>query len=141
RAAALAAFAAKGLPRCSKAPMNTVVLPPAAPDGPTYVYVMTPQTDSKIIPFGGHYRIAVAADGTVGEIRPFTNSCIAMPYKPPHGATPAAMVITHLLDPVPTEIHVFASFVAGVPIMVITKDGRLWAVSGASILSVGQLQH
>lgn len=141
RAAAVQAFAAKGLPRCSKAPMNTVVLPPAAPDAPTYVYLLTPQADSKVIPFGGHYRIAVAADGTVGEIRPFTNSCIAMPRKPPHGAAPVALVITHLLDPVPTEIHVFSSFVARVPVMVITKDGRVWSVSGATILSVAQLKH
>jgi hypothetical protein len=139
RAAALEALKAKGFQRCSAQAMNTVVLPPPAADGNTYVYLLTPQPDMNTIPFGGHYRVAVGPDGTPGEIRPFTNSCIAMSARPPAGAKSAALVITHLLDPVPTEIHVFSSLVAHVPVMVATKDGRIWAVDGGRIAPVGKI--
>jgi hypothetical protein len=139
RTAATEVLKAKGFQRCSAQPMNTVVLPPAAPGGPIYVYLLTPQPDMNTIPFGGHYRVAVAPDGSAGEIRPFTNSCIAMPSSPPAGATAAGLFITHLLDPVPTEIHVFSSLVAHVPVMVGTKDGRVWAVDGTRIAPVGKI--
>lgn len=142
RAAALAALQAKGFERCSKESMNTVVLPPTEPGGPTLVYVLTPQPDMNTIPFGGHYRISVGADGKVGEVRPFTNSCIAVPRNPPAaGGTPAAVVITHLLDPVPTEIHVFSSLVARVPVLVGTKDGRVWGVAGSTIRLLTQVKR
>lgn len=139
RAAGLEALQAKGFQRCTADPMNTVVLPPSEPNGPIYVYVMTPQKDANTIPFGGHYRIAVGPDGKAGEIRSFTNSCIAMPARPPRGGKPSALVIGHFLDPVPTEIHVFSSLVAHVPVMVASKDGRIWGVNGASIVAVGQV--
>jgi len=139
RTTAVEALKAKGFQRCSAQAMNTVVLPPVGPEGNTYAYVLTPQPDMDTIPFGGHYRIAVAPDGTPGEIRAFTNSCIAMPGKPPAGAKSAALFITHLLDPVPTEIHVFSSLVAQVPVMVATKDGRIWAVDGPRIAPIGKI--
>jgi hypothetical protein len=139
RTAALAALQAKGFEHCTQAAMNTVVLPPLKPGDATYVYVLTPQTDLNTIPFGGHYRIAVGPDGSVGEIRAFTNSCIAVSRTVPKGGKPVALVITHLLDPVPTEIHVFSSLVAQVPVMVATKDRRIWAVSGGAIMAIGRL--
>lgn len=140
RAAAVQALEAKGFEHCTQAAMNTVVLPPRKPGDATYVYVLTPQTDLNTIPFGGHYRIAVGPDGGIGEIRAFTNSCIAMSRKVPKGGKPVALVITHLLDPVPTEIHVFSSLVAQVPVMVATKDRRIWAVSGGAIMAIGRLK-
>jgi hypothetical protein len=140
RAVGMETLQAKGFQRCSALQMNTVVLPPAEPGGPTYVYLLTPQPDLNTIPFGGHYRIAVGADGKAGEMRPFTNSCIAMPSKPPAGSGATGMFITHLLDPVPTEIHVFSSLVAGVPVYVGTRDGRVWAVRGTSITPMAGLR-
>jgi hypothetical protein len=62
-----------------------------------------------------------------------------MPARPPAGAKSAALFITHLLDPVPTEIHVFSSLVAHVPVMVGTRDGRIWAVDGTRIAPVGKI--
>ena len=121
--------------------MNSVVLPPRRPDEPIYVYLLTPQTDGNAVPFGGHYRATVGADGKVSEIRPFTNTCIAMPLKPPKGPKPVALVITHLLDDVPTEIHVFSSYVAHMPVMVGTRDGRVWAVDRGLIAIVGEVKH
>jgi hypothetical protein len=38
------------------------------------------------------------------------------------------MFITHLLDPVPTEIHVFTAFGSGLPLYVGVRDGRLYSV-------------
>jgi hypothetical protein len=140
RAAAVEALQAKGFQRCGQGPMNTVVLPPTEAGGTTYVYVLTPQPDMNTIPFGGHYRIAVGPDGKAGEIRAFTNSCIAMPRKPPGGHAPVGLFITHLLDPMPTEIHVFSSLVAGVPVYVGTSDRRIWAVSGATIRPMGEIK-
>jgi hypothetical protein len=38
------------------------------------------------------------------------------------------MLITHLLDPVPTEIHVFTVFGSGLPLYVSVRDGRVYSV-------------
>jgi hypothetical protein len=38
------------------------------------------------------------------------------------------MMITHLLDPVPTEIHAFVVHSAGLPMFVSTPDGALYSV-------------
>lgn len=117
--------------RCVDRPFNTVVLPPSSTDAPVSVYFLTPQTDMKVIPFGGHYRTDVSADNKAGAIRPFTKSCITLdrdPAVPEKGGKPVALVISHLLDPTPTEIHVFSSLVAKKPVYVITPGERIWAV-------------
>ncbi len=112
---------------CANTRFNTVVLPPETPDGPTLVYFLTPQTQNGVWPMGGHYLIAVKPDGTIGSTRPFTKSCIAT-GSPPKGS-PAALVISHLLDPVPTEIHVFTMRAARLPVFVITAQNKLvWVV-------------
>lgn len=136
RQAALTALVEKKVPACSPAPFNSVVLPPAGPGGLTLVYFLTPQTEANLIPFGRHYRVSVSPDGKVGEIRPFTNSCISLSASAPAGSRSVALMITHLLDPVPTEIHVFSSLAAHVAVGVGTKDGRVWWVTGASIGAV-----
>lgn len=116
-------------PMCIDKPFNTVVLPPATPDGPVSVYFLTPQTEHGVLPFGGHYLFEVDATGKAGPMRRFTRSCIAIPIDAasPDGKSPAALIITHLLDPVPTEIHFFSAMAAGKPIYVAIKE-RMWAV-------------
>lgn len=138
RKAALDALAKSGSRGCSEAPMNSVVLPPAAPGEPTLVYVLTPQRVMDAFPFGGHFLIPVDPFGRAGPIRRFTNSCLEMSLKDlPKGGEPASLVVTHLLDPVPTEIHVFSSLAAHLPVMVGTRDGRIWSVDGAAIRLIG----
>jgi hypothetical protein len=134
RRAAVQALAAANVRACKDQPFNTVVLPPSAPGGPTLVYILTPQTDPKAVPLGGHYRIEVAGDGSAGKPRPFTNACMEMPFADKRGRRPEALVVTHLLDPIPTEIHVFASLATGLPIFVGTKDRRVWAVDRNGIV-------
>jgi hypothetical protein len=140
RRAAIEALVAAKVQACKAQPFNTVVLPPAAEGAPTLVYFMTPQSDRKAIPMGGHYRVEVAPDGRAGPPRPFTNSCLEMPFEGSKGERPEALFVTHLLDPTPTEIHVFSSLAIGIPIMVgTTSNDRLWAVAGDQIRFVGPI--
>jgi hypothetical protein len=75
--------------------------------------------------------------------RAFTNSCLNMSNRPPPGAPAgesfAGIGITHRLDPIPTEIHVFMAIWMEVPVFVAT-DGpeRLWQVTPDKIEQVNQ---
>ena len=113
--------------QCKDHPFNTVVLPPKAVGQPMLVYFLTPQTEADAIPMGGHYRVEVAPDGRAVGVRAFTNTCMEMPLGK-DGETPLALGITHLLDPVPTEIHVFSSLAAQLPLFVGTENGRTWEI-------------
>jgi hypothetical protein len=118
---------------CAKQSANSVVLPPERPGGPHLVYILTPQTEADAYPFGGHFRVEIGADGSVGASRGFTNSCLTM--ERPKGEAGGMIFITHMLDPVPTEIHVFTSLAARVPVLVGTSPERIWAVSGSGIVA------
>ncbi|MFL6846740.1 MAG: hypothetical protein ACJ8ER_17885 [Allosphingosinicella sp.] len=133
RRAALQALDGSDIDRCKEQPFNSVVLPPEKPGAPTLVYVMTPQSSLKAIPIGGHYRIEVAPDGKAGAPRPLAQSCLEMPLEDTAGHRPAALFVTDTLNPVPTEMEVFSSFAAGLPIQVTTGNGRLWQVNGTGI--------
>ena len=121
-----------GFQRCSNASMNSVVLPPA-PDGTVPVYILTPQATMDSFPIGGHYRVDVAANGSIVRSRAFAKSCIAMDRKR-SSSPPVAFYVTHLLDPQPTEIHVWVSLASGVPLMVATLPaGDVWSVANGHI--------
>jgi len=48
--------------------------------------------------------------------------------------TEGALMITHLLDPIPTEAHVFWSIWAHKPLYVATPpNGTIWVVEGSKI--------
>lgn len=134
-AALVSARAALGADRavftCGKAPFNTVVLPPTEPDAPIPVYLLTPQTERDVYPLGGHFRADVESSGRV-TIRAFTKAGLPMRRPAAGGKSVEALVVSHLLDPTPTETHVFSSLAAHLPIYVVTGD-RLWAVEGNRI--------
>ena len=114
--------------RCTTTAFNTVVFPSGKPDGGIYAYLLTPQATKGEVPFGGHHRFEIV-DGKIKERRSFAKSCLVMSVAGPGGQRPEALTITHLLDPVPTEIHVFSVWPAGVPVYVLTTgNDRLWAV-------------
>lgn len=120
--------------RCSNQPFNSVTLPAKEPSDPILVYFLTPQTSTNSIPMGGHYRFSIK-DGKVVDQRAFTKSCIELSLVPDDNSKgkPEALVISHLLDPVPTEIHVFSVFASQVPIYVMTTaNEHVWSaeVSG-----------
>lgn len=113
------------LTRCSDYPFNTVTIPGPGADS-YFVYLLTPQTSTQSIPAGGHYRFTVRG-GEVVDQRKFTNSCLEIGFAPPDKDSKAvAMVVSHLLDPVPTEIHVFSMFAAGTPVYVATMPNNFF---------------
>lgn len=130
---------------CAAQPFNTVVLPPASASAPVPVYFLTPQTTNNAIPFGGHYEVDVDVAGRAGPVRRFTNSCLNMATPPDlsNGGKPEFLVVTHLLDPTPTEVHVFSSLTLGLPVLVATPGPplRLWTVRGANIEPPVPLKH
>ena len=127
-ASARSAFRESDAEGCVQQPFNTVILPPATREAPVLVYFLTPQTTMKSIPMGGHYSFEVAADGKAGPMRHFTRSCMEMPFEGDKGKT-QGLVVSHLLDSTPTEIHVFSMFAIRKPVYVVTTmNERVWAV-------------
>jgi hypothetical protein len=128
------AAASKGYKPCTAAPFNTVVLP--SPDGgPTAVYLLSAQKETSSYPMGGYYRVMVGADGTVLDSRPFSNSCLVMKVPKPSARAESLLFVTHLLDPAPTEIHVFISHSLNVSLIVGTSETRIWQVAGSNIVA------
>lgn len=120
---------------CAKASPNLTALPPERPGGPIIVYIMTPQTDMQTFPLGGHFSVEVRPDGSTGAVRRYMKTCFDMSRKNlPAGSRPAGFFVTHLLDPTPTEIHVFTSIASNTSIFVATSpQGRMWVVDGNSV--------
>ncbi len=114
--------------RCSKSPFNLVVLPPKENDDPIFVYFLVPQADLESVPLGKHYRFAVK-DGKVISHRAFTKGCITLPLTgDEEKGKPESFFLSHVLDPTPTEIHVFSVFAARVPIFVNTTSNKsVWS--------------
>jgi hypothetical protein len=137
-AAARAASAGLDHHACGAEDFNALVVPPAAPDGPIDVYQISPQSARGRFPVGGHYKTIVAADGTIAASRGFTNACLEVAVADPApGAQPAPVAVTHLLDPLPTEIHVFLSIWTGHPLLVVAGDPqRLFAVTPERIAEI-----
>lgn len=133
RTRALAAASGAKLGFCANGSPNSIVLPPETPGGPYLVYFMTPQVNANSLPFGGHYLFEVAQDGTVSGPRRFTRSCIELSTALPKKVV--ALVISHLLDPVPTEIHVFSQLAAKVSVMVVVENPtrRLYMIKDGKI--------
>jgi hypothetical protein len=117
---------------------NTVVLPRGSGDKRTWaVYMLPGTTEPDVLPMGGAYRIETNGQGSrVLSKRAFSKACIPM-VTPPDAE---AMMVTHLLDPQPTEIHVFLSLLSGRAIFVGTTESRLmWVVKGDDIAFVKSL--
>jgi len=123
---------------CVERGANLAVIPPDSLDAPLDAYVLTPQVQTGVYPFGGHNRGTFSAAGALLSQRYFTNTCLTMGGQgegaPPPGSTPAGFGVTHLLDPSPTEIHVFLAIWSGMPIFVSTGEPmRIWEVTGDRI--------
>jgi hypothetical protein len=118
---------------------NVFVVPPAAADAPIDVYKLSPQTQRGKYPLGGHFLATVAADGTVGATRAFANRCLDLDAPIALANTqPRPLAVTHHLDPLPTEIHVFLSLWMNRPMLVATGEPeRVWTISRGRIGMVG----
>lgn len=125
---------------CTPARFNVAVIPPDSADAPVDAYLLSAQTEAAVYPVGGHYLLRVGPDGKIVSHRRFMNSCMNVDTaSPPKGATPVGLVLTHLLDPVPTEIHVWTSLAMRKPVFVGTADPqRIWSVEGRRIRLIGK---
>lgn len=129
------AAARPSLAMCNNGNPNFAIIPPAQPDGPI---VLTPQTDNAAVPLGGHHRLTIDQAGQITNQRRFTNSCLSLPISTGAQGATAALTVTHLLDPIPTEIHVFTSMAARLPIFV-GANNSLWEVTGEHIRFVSRI--
>lgn len=112
---------------------NVAILQPTERDASFQAYFMTPQHDLSLWPMGGHSRVTISPEGEATEMRGFTKSCISLGAgERKEGHTLVAMAVSHILDPVPTEIHVFTAIASGTDVMVII-DGEAWMVDGETI--------
>ncbi len=117
---------------CTPAAFNATVIPPETPDGPIDVYALSAQTEVGTFPFGGHFRATLSPAGEIVAQRDFTRACLNMQTPSTAQDRPVALAVSHLLDPTPTEIHVFMSIWIGLPVFVATSGGT-WEVAGARI--------
>jgi hypothetical protein len=109
---------------------NTVVLPSSSG---MRVYLMPGFAQHGVYPLGGYHLYEIDGDGEkILSSRKFSNGCIEHQDSPkglPKGAKPSFGMFTHLLDPQPTEVHVFVSLHAKVPLMIMTTDNKMmWSV-------------
>lgn len=120
---------ASAIEPCSKN-YNSVVLPSGATPGTDWnVYLLPGTTKHNVVPIGGTYRMEIDGAKVVSQ-RGFTRTCIALQSEP----EAVGLMITHLLDPIPTEVHVFWSLWAKKPIYVATPpNGTIWIVDGNKI--------
>ncbi|HEY5808772.1 MAG TPA: hypothetical protein VIT67_12425 [Povalibacter sp.] len=122
--------------RCSDR-YNSVVLPAQREGKPTWiVYLLTGVTKAETLAVGGNFRFDVSGDGaSVLESRAFTRACMEMSYaKDPDKGEIKMMVLTHLLDPVPTELHAFLSLTSGKSLVVLTTlNNLMWLVDHGRI--------
>jgi hypothetical protein len=133
-ASALDAVRSQSRMRCVNQTFNSVAIPPDPADAPIDVYFLTPQIRANEWPGGAHYRYTVAANGTVLSSRAFTNTCITLGGGLGSNERVEALFITHLLDPLPTEIHVFTMWTSRLPLGVGTQNpDRTWWISSQGI--------
>lgn len=135
-AAARAAAGRLDRERCGTAPFNVFVIPPESADGPVEVYKLSPLSQRARFPTGGHYLATIAPDGSIASSRAFANRCLDLqvPAVAAAGARPRPLSLVHILDPLPTEIHVFLSYLTGRPIVVATGEPeRVWIVERGRI--------
>lgn len=109
---------------------NSVVLPSGVSKDEWVVYLLPGTTKRNIVPLGGSYRVDANIRTGVANLRAYTKTCVQLQNDP--GAV--GLMVTHLLDPTPTDVHVFWSIWAGKPIYVATPPhGTLWSVDGPEI--------
>jgi len=118
---------------CARQYNPVVIYPDPAPDGLIHVYLLAATTEAGVVVAGGHFRYDFSPDGKLLESqRAFTKSCFNIEAPDPKKGKPVAFMLTHLLDPTPTEIHVFLSRLHGQAIYVMTDAGN-WSVEGGEI--------
>jgi hypothetical protein len=130
----------RGFNSCSNR-FNTIVMPSDNPDA-WDVYVLAATDEAGLVVAGGHRKIVV--DKKTGEVLQqyaFSKSCLNIDKTPddlPAGAEPAALTLTHIIDVLPAETHVYMSLLHDITFFVITDKG-MWNVTSGKITYEGGL--
>jgi hypothetical protein len=118
---------------------NTVVLPPVPATGDhILVYMLAATSRPGVMIAGGHHLYEYSADGTqLLSDRAFTRACFELPMAEDESRGKVeAITLTHLLDPAPTEIHVFLNRSYGQTILLgTTSNSLLWVLKDGEIIS------
>jgi hypothetical protein len=110
--------------------LNSVVL---EDDAGWNVFFLTPPTEPAVIPIGGAQRILVSRDGmTVLEQESYSKSCM---HLQPQGEDVHALMMTHIVDEIPSPVHVFTSLSYDYPLYIATSLG-LWRIVDGDIEEV-----
>lgn len=120
--------------RCAQR-YNVVVLDD--PDSDDWlVWLLASTTDANSLILTGHYRFRISADGrSLLRRDQLSATCITTDRRQVgRDGQPAALVVSHIVSPLPVETHVFASLLYRLPVYVITvANDTIWAVEGAQI--------
>lgn|GEM_PF-1108917 len=127
-ALARATAVASDASRCGK-DYDTIVFPSSEQD--EWVVYLLPRPVRGSVPIGGSYRLETRGSEVLAG-RSYTRTCIALAPIPKS----VAMMMTHLLDPVPTDVHVFWSLWEGKPFYVSTTEDGLWKIEEGRITAV-----
>lgn len=126
RDAAAKRFTEEGLSLCTNSNANSVVLPPDS-GGRIRVYLMSPSVTAGVFPLGGHYRFDIDEAGKVVSWRPFLKSCVMLDSRPDETMKKKAFfVVSHLLDPQPTEIHYFVRYNVPIDMGIVMTNQDIW---------------
>ncbi len=122
---------ASGFESCA-AKYEAVALPTeTGADRSWAVFLIPGASKPNAVPLGGTHRVDTDwyAENVLGK-RAFARSCVALS----NDSTTAALYVTHPLDPLPTEAHVFWSLWANKPLIVnTTADDLMWAIEAGQI--------
>lgn len=117
---------------------NSVVLPVGDSREDWVIYLLPGTTNHRTVPIGGSYRINANIKNGEASVRPYTKTCVQLENDP----RAVALMMTHLLDPQPTDIHVFWSTWARKPIYVsIHSNGTIWSIEGGSIRLIRRIEE
>ena len=126
RDAATERFVKEKLGFCTEGSANSVILPPDG-NGRIRAYIMSPSVTAGVFPLGGHYRFDIDGAGKVASWRPFLKSCMMIDSRPDEEMKEKAFfVVSHLLDPQPTEIHYFVRYNVPIDMGIIMADEDIW---------------
>ena len=120
--------------RCAQR-YNAVVL--KDPDSDDWlVWLLASTTDPNSLILTGHCRFRISADGhSLLRRDQLSATCITSDRREAaRDGQLNALVVSHIVSPLPVETHVFASLLYRLPIYVVTVgNDTIWAVEGAKV--------